>query len=506
MKSSSVVTRLLAWTALLPIFALGMATPALAHDTGMQHVHFQKPKLAAENERVAFRSSSKATASRRTAKNKRQASSALSAANANNAEQATYLRSSGNNPLRARPLPKLAKSAARTPKVAHRGETASKTRVKHVAKKLSRSHKTRRDEQVLPAAHGRVIYESQVQEACAMCGTIDGSGCEPDCGIAEPGCGIIDAGCGIADPGYAIVDPGYAIADPDCGLVEPDCGIVDECGSYVAPPTPDYWCLPIYLPRFKTLTVWTGVHGFRGPRDFATSPTLGNRSDSNFGFQEGINIGGRAPLIGLRLPQISYQLGYQALQSRLSGTANDTDDRSQQFVTAGLFRRVSSGLQFGVVWDLMADDLDINADFQQIRTEISIKSARGREIGFTSATHTNDSVVNGVTYQAVDQYLAFFRWHFHRGGQGRFWGGATNDSEGIFGADFQVPINDRWSLQTGFNYLITSQSSGLNGVSEESWNVGMNLVWHLGRRARQTAFQPLFSVADNGWMFIDRKP
>ena len=340
-------------------------------------------------------------------------------------------------------------------------------------------------------------------ESCVDCAE-PACGCaEPGCGICEPECGLVDPGCGLMEPGCGLVDPGCGIMEPTCGCGDPDCGAPD-CGSCVGNPGPDYWCFPVCLPRLKEFTVWGGVHGFKGPRDVFDGGT-----DGNFGFQEGFNLGGRAPLVGLLFPQLSYQLGYQAVQSRLSGSSNSTEDRSQQFVTAGLFRRVPTGLQFGAVWDGMRDDFVTEEDFHQIRYEISIKSQQGREIGFMGATHTNNAVVGAHDYQSVDQYVGFFRCHFREASEVRFWGGATNDSEGLFGADFYAPLNNRWSLQSGFNYLITDHANGAVAAREESWNVGMNLVWHFGKTAKKSLYnphRPLFSVADNGWMFIDERP
>ena len=314
-----------------------------------------------------------------------------------------------------------------------------------------------------------------------------------------PGCGAYGGSCGC---GYG-VEPGCGCPGPDCG------GGITGCGSCVGAPGPDYWCFPICLPRFKDLTVWGGVHGFRGPRDFyaAGSTTPGTESDSNFGFQAGFNLSGRAPLIGLLFPQISYQLGYQAVGSRFSGTVNDTSDRGQQFVTAGFFRRSDYGLQYGVVWDLLNDDLFFEEDLHQIRYEISLKSPHGREIGLWATNSTNRVDILGVGYEAVDQYSIFYRWDFGKSSSGRFWGGFTEDSEGLFGGQFITPINNRWSVESVFNYLIPEENAGLEGVSQESWNVGINFVWHLGRTAKRCArspYRPMFSVANNGWLFVDR--
>ncbi len=313
--------------------------------------------------------------------------------------------------------------------------------------------------------------------------------------VGQPGLGFSDPGCGFADPSCGLEEPGCGIGDPSCGLG------TTRCGSGVGRPGSDYWCVPVCLPRFKDLSVWGGVQGFRGPRDFSNG-----RSDSNFGFTEGINISGRAPLLGLLFPQLSSQLGYQAVQSRLSGTVDSPDDRSQQFVTAGLFRRVDSGLQFGVAWDLLRDDLDEEVDYQQIRTEFSLKSPQGREFGFWSATSVDDGTVLGQVYETVDQYALFCRWNFGKNYECRFWGGVTGNDDGIFGGEFTAPLSNRWMLQSGFNYLITDQSPGPEGVQEEAWNIGINLVWHMGRTARsgsRSPYRPLFSVANNGWMIVD---
>ena len=439
---------------------------------------------------------------------------------------------------------------AAAPQVARVKKTVKKKPVatKRVAKALpilkskpktaKKTYVVRRDRKVAAATGGRVRYDSRLttglQLASHGCDICDGNctcevgggyyesepSCgmyEPGCGVAEPGCGIAggygEASCGIREPGCGIGEPGCGMYEPGCGVAEPGCGAPggcgDEvgCGSCVARPGSDYLCFPICLPRFKDLSAWAGVHSFRGPRDFPVANGQ-QRSDSNFGFQEGINLSGRTPLVGLLFPQLSYQLGYQAVQSRLHGTTTSTDDRSQQFVTAGIFRRVKTGLQVGLAWDLLQDDLDTDIDLHQVRYEISLKSPQGREVGFWGTKSTNDSE-SIMLYQTVDQYALFYRWAFGNGYESRLWGGATGDGDGLFGGEFFAPLSNRWSVQTGFNYLISDAADGLPAVSEESWNIGINMVWHLGKTAKRgcrSPYRPMFAVADNGWMFVKRAP
>lgn len=436
--------------------------------------------------------------------------------------------------VKAEPAPSRQETRRKAPVQQKSAPSKSQAEVRQASLQSARPlPKPQPKHQVQPARHERevIILEDELRPTerrrsgsgdieltsygCDIC---DGyCTCEPACGIAEPGCGIGEPGCGMVEPGCGMYEPSCGCGEPSCGICEPGCGMYEPgcgvaepscgcgdvgCGSCVGRPGPDYWCFPVCLPRFKDLSLWAGVQGFRGPRDFAN-----NRSDSNFGFHEGFNVSGRAPLVGLLFPQLSYQLGYQAVQSRLHGTATSIDDRSQQFVTAGFFRRVNTGLQFGAVWDLMEDDLDSDIDLHQIRGEISLKSPQGREIGFLFTSSTNDATSLGTVWETVDQYLGFYRWTFGNGYESRLWGGATGDGEGIFGGEFYAPLNNRWAVGSGFNYLITDEADGLNGVSQESWNIGINLVWHLGRTAKRgcrSPYRPLFNVADNGWMFVDQ--
>ena len=480
----------------------GVVSDGWSHETGAQHLHFQKPggsaqKAAAGNSTTRFRRPQ----------------------DASDVQEDPISRKSGTpeTAIKRKTVVSDSSPEQTTPNIQQVTTTA-----KPVAKQsdLPKEQKsTRVARQVSSAISGQVEYASSrkanvqkvgfqsencIDGSCDECN--EGYMCDAGCGMfVEAGCGCVEPGCGFAQLGCGIVDPGCGMIEPGCGCGEASCGVAG-CGSCVGALEPDYFCFPVCLPRCKDLTFWSGVHGFRGPRDFAPDLMTNPRSDFNFGFHLGFNLSGRAPIVSLLFPQLSAQFGYQVAQSRLSGTVDTIKDRSQQFVTAGLFRRVNTGLQFGAVWDLLRDDLDLNTDVHQIRWEASLKSPQGRELGFWSAIHTNDTPILGLTYQTVDQYAFFYRWNFGKGCESRLWGGFTGDEEGIFGGEFIAPLNDRLSVQSGFNYLITDFKTSPQAVREESWNIGINLVWHRGctaRRGSHSPYRPLFAVADNGWMFVD---
>ena len=105
--------------------------------------------------------------------------------------------------------------------------------------------------------------------------------------------------------------------------------------------------------------------------------------------------------------------------------------------------------------------------------------------------------------------MLFYRFHACKGGEGRFYGGWTDDSDGIVGSDMLIPLTDRWSLSTAFTYLIPEQPSGRVGASQEAWNIATALVWSWDCRARRShssCYRPLFNVADNGYLIVNDHP
>jgi hypothetical protein len=280
----------------------------------------------------------------------------------------------------------------------------------------------------------------------------------------------------------------------DCGGGDcDDCGECDHCC-----PPPGYICFP--YPSPSHILLFGGVHGFKNSRDGGIN--------GNFGFQEGINVSGPVPLFPCL--NLGYQVGYQAVQSNLSGTVIDTGSRDQSFFTAGLFMRQEVGLQGGVAWDWMRDEFQDTIDVNQIRAEISLMNFRCREIGALVAVNTREYVNEdtGVQWGTADQFVAFYRWYLEDGGNVRLWGGATSDNDGIVGGDAILPLSDIFSLSVYANYIIPDEPSGVQGATHEAWNLGINLVLHWRCDARSmncSPYRPMFDVANNGTMVADQK-
>ena len=253
-----------------------------------------------------------------------------------------------------------------------------------------------------------------------------------------------------------------------------------------------------------------GVQGYKGPLDDA--------DNGNFGIHQGFNLG--FPL--LPTYGIGAQVGATFTQSDLSGytvqSFDSRDSRNQQFLTVGLFERATDCCpwQWGVVFDYMSDDIGGGDDIElrQLRGELGYLYSDTSEIGFwfTTSDDNDQKYYSGgkghfnAYVEPTDLYAFYYRHVSCEGNELRVWGGATGNSDGIVGGDFQVPISDRLALRGAANYLIPNEAKGYEGSREESWGLGVSLVWYPGCRARCVStdlYAPLLRAADNSTFMVD---
>ncbi|MCE9544027.1 MAG: hypothetical protein K8T25_00655 [Planctomycetia bacterium] len=327
----------------------------------------------------------------------------------------------------------------------------------------------------------------------------------------QPGEEIVQPGEAV--PPGTVMDDGTVIEGDDRGMGE---GFVPEggddncdgrCWMFRCPKCPP-GCIP--APEWPNdIDIIGGVQGFKGPIDQGRA--------GNFGFHEGFNVGGPLWLVNF----LGWQAGGNWTQNNFNGDQSTgvyrTDSRQQVFATAGLFSRPGCfPIQGGVVIDWLHEDYGVEYDLTQVRAELSYVGCWA-EIGFMGAFHMKTQDVDFreessrfeglVKLQSVDQYCLFLRRKFDNCGEGRIWGGVTENGDGIVGSDFRVPISNSFLIQGSFNYLIASDN-GQNGQQAESWGLGLELVFQPFCRARKSMsdpYRPLFNVADNARMFVEPK-
>lgn len=322
-----------------------------------------------------------------------------------------------------------------------------------------------------------------------------------------------------AEPDIEIVDGGTYYEDASTGdlVIEGEampgsCGVDGFCTDVNCA---ECCLVPCGMLPAGNLELSVGVQGFTGPTNYQfTDPNLQNLSGSgSFGFNESVNWG--IPIPGFQC--LGGQIGFRATHSNFAGAEFTNESRNQTFLTAGLFRRVDVGLQGGAVVDYLSDNWYRDADFLNVRGELSWVTCATQDLGFWFTIGTRTATAPGAQQQieiweSTDLYAFFFRQKFGAclDGEARMFAGWSGQSDGLIGADVRLPLNDIWALETGFSYLIPEEGRGQGvnaGHAQESWNLGIGLVWYPGRRLGHgdDYYQPLFPVAHNGVFMIERQ-
>jgi hypothetical protein len=300
------------------------------------------------------------------------------------------------------------------------------------------------------------------------------------CGAACDGEPCDGPACGCGGPACCSGDMGYEIFDGSCG----------------------WW--------IKNLTVSAGAQGFKGPLD--------RGGNGDFGLNEGVGFSGP---VGDPW-NVGYQIGANFLQSNFirpdpvtldTGETFRASSRDQAFVTAGIFRRaLCGGLQGGVAYDYLHDNYYVQYDLQQIRSDISWVFPCC-EIGYYGAYGVSTARPAGLNEKLAptDMFTVYVRHQFENGGEGRIWGGATGNGDGILGGELWIPLGRGFALENRVNFLIPNSTPTSvrdnSGQERESWGLMIQLVWYPGRSAlcqQRNPYRPLFSTADDSLFMVDR--
>lgn len=359
-----------------------------------------------------------------------------------------------------------------------------------------------------------------------------------DCGecVTEIGCGIEhshgffqELGCGIESLFSKCRGCDQSLDECDGVIYQPTETYVegDGCGMEVFGDRSCDACNPCdsdttLLPRIRfnwcRYEFFAGSQGHTGPLNhIAISNQNGNdqTGSGSFGFYEGFNRGKSMD----RLPglEIATQLGVRGTQNNLSGTAFTTDTRHQVFVTAGFFRRVDYGMQYGFVLDYMNQDWYFQSNSLQLRGELSWRARECDTYGFQfmagvreetiSATlidPTGSSLSEELGIKPTDQFRFFYRRPLSGNGEYELMAGWTDNKDGLLGASLNLPLTHHCSLSSNATYLIPHEGSNSGGFTEENWNISVGLVYRPGGpRGCGRYCRPLFDVADNGTFMLD---
>lgn len=322
----------------------------------------------------------------------------------------------------------------------------------------------------------------------------------------------------IAEPymeGEMVVD---GCPDGDCG----SCGVLGGyfqdgcCDRGGCPPGTPCW-LDGLGRIFRNAEYYAGFSSFRGASFVNPNVRTELVDDNSFGSYAGFNMG--LPLCRLTCGVLSGQFGLRTVNTNFNGNDFSIDDRNQLFLTAGFYRRVDYGLQFGMVADFLREEWFANSDTVQLRGDLGYVWPSGTTFGFRFATNTQDDIVagtfNGQNFANMgvttnENYRFYIRHDAARGGFGEVYGGWTETNQGLLGLDFDMPITERWAFEAGYTWYLDDTPAvapqvQLGGYPNSAYNAYVGISFRpRGRSHYHNYDRPMFDVADNGSMSIIR--
>ena len=305
---------------------------------------------------------------------------------------------------------------------------------------------------------------------------------------------FIDGGCGSCDDCQVGVpcDVGPACVGGFCDRTNTDvCG----CGDIYNCPM----CQECWLNGFGGLICntefFTGAHAF----DLIENGQVRGLRTGQFGFHGGVNIG--LTLKRLTCGLVSGQVGASIYQSEYGGDGGGlfNETREQVFLTAGVFRRVDSGLQFGTVADILFEDWFYQTEMVQMRSEVSYVYGDGSLLGFRFTIGVQDGGLGhpfGIQPDILDTYRFFWRMPAFQGlGFAEVFGGFTEEQHGLIGSQADINFSRLLALQSGMSYVWEDETT------DDSWNIYMRVVLRpQPRNWYRNYHRPFMPVADNGSM------
>ncbi len=324
---------------------------------------------------------------------------------------------------------------------------------------------------------------------------------------------IVDNGTILSD---SVVYEGEVIGDA-CTTCGDAGGYFSDncCGRGGCPDGAGCWWTGPLARAIRSGSYFAGATAFRHPA-FAPPGQTDLNLDSNFGAYAGFNLG--IPLCRLSCGQLSGQFGVRSVQSQFGGGELSPDSRDQTFITAGVYRRVDSGLQAGVVADILTEEFFVDSDVTQIRAEVSWAYPSGAAVGFRWASNQQDEVSSGTfagnafddfTTSSITNYRFFLRKVQNSGGWEELYGGWTDDGQGVLGADFDIPLAERIALEAGAVLYLSDDTLPGSGVGssriDDSFNIYVGFAFRPQGRAYYRSYdRPLLPVADNGTFLLRR--
>lgn len=268
---------------------------------------------------------------------------------------------------------------------------------------------------------------------------------------------------------------------------------------------------------FDNLSLFLGLEGSKQPQDFGVNATFGGRIAVNWGL----------PLLrdyGLGV-QVGHAITFANNAVQVFERRNGNHSRTQYFTTVGVFQRTPAGLRWGVAYDFLTQGSFDTFNLGQWRAVFGYQLTPRDEVGvrlalsgfrdtgrfFDRATTPH---ANALTLDPITQGTLYWRHTFEHQAQTTFWAGVAEghgqlsaaarvdpspvDRPFVFGAELDVPLNDRLSLFGQANFIQPADTGTVDAF--------LGLVFTpfpRAHRERNRRFAPVQPVASGATFSVD---
>jgi hypothetical protein len=270
-------------------------------------------------------------------------------------------------------------------------------------------------------------------------------------------------------------------------------------------PSPTAHDSPI-APRLERIDAFIGLDGSKQPQDLGVNANMGPRVAVNVSL-----LAVRRAGIGVRIGQaVNVADAAVSVLARIDGTSS----RTQSFSSVGLYQNVGR-VSWRVGYDLLYQSYFDSVWLGQWRGSAGVTVGERNEVAawFTLPARSSDATIGDATLslRSMTQVAGVIRHHWPSGARTGIWAGVSGGHHDVvlvfpennsarraivYGADLDVPLNDRWSI-VGATNLVTPAASG-------TVDAFMGVTTFLGRRRHGDSRTPgVADVANNTSFPVD---
>ena len=295
--------------------------------------------------------------------------------------------------------------------------------------------------------------------------------------------------------------PGIATASPGSDDAAPP--VAAAGGAVVLSPGEPRHAL------LENLNVFFGPDGSKQPQDLGINANMGVRAAASLG----IPLVERAKLGA----QIGAAFNYSTNAVHVLDQVEGTDHRTQTFITAGIFERVSPKFNWGLAYDALFEHYYDDFRLGQVRGQVGFGVTASNEIGtwFTRSVQGDSGLMGstGVRLDPVNQANVYHRHTWANFAQTTAWVGMANGHQNVvwvfpdnsrdrhvlvYGAQLFMPLSDRFAVTGSANLVQPADTGTVDAYLGISFFPGRSAL-----RASRGVYTPLASIANNPEMAVD---